>query len=109
MADTTQSYENHRRTVPMFHFGIFLCLLVLAVWSVRRLIEFPNVDTAANVVLVIALVLMTGCIRSFPLRVQDRLIRLEMRLRLKELLPAELQLRIGAFTPRQLIALRFAS
>ena len=47
--------------------------------------------------------------RVFALRVQDRVIRLEMRLRLKELLPAALHPRIVEFTPGQLVALRFAS
>jgi len=47
--------------------------------------------------------------RLMALTVQDRVIRLEMRLRLREVLPADLQARIPELTPRQLIGLRFAS
>jgi len=46
--------------------------------------------------------------RIFALTVQDRVIRLEMRLRLRDLLPADLQPRIPEFTRAQLVALRFA-
>jgi hypothetical protein len=56
-----------------------------------------------------ALILVALFARTFALRAQDRVIRLEMRLRLRELLPAALQPRIGEFTPVQLIAMRFAS
>jgi hypothetical protein len=47
--------------------------------------------------------------RMFALTVQDRVIRLEERLRYQRLLPADLQPRIGEFTVNQLVSLRFAS
>jgi hypothetical protein len=46
--------------------------------------------------------------RLFSLTVQDRVIRLEMRLRLERLLPPDLRSRIPEFTPAQFISLRFA-
>ena len=47
--------------------------------------------------------------RLMALRVQDRVIRLELQLRMRGLLPADLQSRMHQLTPRQMVALRFAS
>ena len=110
MADTApQSFQNHARIVPGFHMitaGIFALNLV---WALYRLVKYPAVGTAMTVLLAIGFILLFFYARVFPLTVQDRLIRLEMRLRMKELLPADLQSRIGELTPRQLVAMRFAS
>jgi len=62
-----------------------------------------------GVVLALALMTFAISIRSQILRVQDRVIRLEMRLRLRESLPADLASRAAHLPVRQLIALRFAS
>jgi hypothetical protein len=60
------------------------------------------------VLVAVALVRLALYARGFALRVQDRVIRLEMRLRLHELLPADLRPRIAEFSMPQLIAMRFA-
>jgi hypothetical protein len=109
MASGPQTYKTHRRTVPLYHLVLWVCLAVLFTWSVVRLVHAPAGDSLFAVLTVFTLVLLAIFVRTFPLRVQDRLIRLEMHLRLRELLPPELHDRIGEFTPRQLIALRFAS
>jgi hypothetical protein len=57
----------------------------------------------------VALVLLAFFTRQFAIAVQDRVIRLEMRLRIRELCPSDLAGRFGEFTPGQLVALRFAS
>ena len=104
-----QSFENHTRIVPVYHLltlGIFVINLV---WSIYRLFQVPSVDSLISLLLAAAFILLLLYARSFALRVQDRVIRLEMQLRLKGLLPPDLQGRIPEFTPRQLIALRFAS
>jgi len=104
-----QSFENHTRIVPVYHLltlGIFVINLV---WSIYRLVQVPSVDSLVSLLLASAFILLLLYARSFALRVQDRVIRLEMQLRLKGLLPPDLQGRIPEFTPRQLIALRFAS
>lgn len=105
----TQSYENHRKFVPAFHIWLFLMLLVVLGWNGYRLVTAPSMDTVVGVVLAIALVMTAFFARFFALKVQDRVIRLEMRLRMLELLPDELQRRVHEFTPSQLVAMRFAS
>jgi hypothetical protein len=104
-----QNFRNHRRTVPLFHIVVTLCLMTNLVWAAHRALKAPSGDTVVSLILAVGLVLLGFFVRAFPVRVQDRLIRLEMQLRMRDLLPAELQARIHEFTPRQLIALRFAS
>jgi hypothetical protein len=67
-----------------------------------------SADNVVAVLLAVALVIISFEARLFALRVQDRVIRLEMRLRMRDVLPADLQARIPEFTLGQLIALRFA-
>jgi hypothetical protein len=104
-----QTYANHRRFVPLYHFVAAPIVLFNLGWTTYRLIRLPSVDTLASVLVAIALTAMLLLLRVFPLRAQDRIIRLETRMRLKALLPADLSERIAEFTPGQLIAMRFAS
>lgn len=110
MADTVpQSYANHRRFVPLYHFVVFGILAVNQIWALVRLVRTPSWDTGFGVLLAFALLAVFFFARTFALRVQDRLIRLEMRLRLAQILPSDLKARILDLTPEQLIGLRFAS
>ena len=110
MADTApQSFENHTRFVPPFHVGVLGIFALNLVWALYRLVRYPAVGTAMTVLLAIGFILAAFYARVFALTVQDRVIRLEMRLRMKDLLPADLQGRIGELTPKQLVAMRFAS
>jgi hypothetical protein len=93
----------------MWHIGVFFPLLINFFWSIYRLIQNVNGDTIVAVLVAVALLLMFISARVQILTVQDRVIRLEMRLRLRELLPPDLQPQISKLTVRQLIALRFAS
>ncbi|HYT69586.1 MAG TPA: DUF6526 family protein [Vicinamibacterales bacterium] len=104
-----QSFKKHAKIVPLFHGVAFPILVINFVWSIYRVITRPSGDTAIAALLGMALVLMFFFARIFALRVQDRVIRLEMRLRMRELLPPDLIARIPEFTTAQLIALRFAS
>lgn len=105
----TQSFENHAKFVPGFHvvtLGIFTINLG---WRIYRVAHAFSAETAISLLLAIAFILAALFARIFALTVQDRVIRLEMRLRMGEILPAELRPRIPEFTVNQLVALRFAS
>jgi hypothetical protein len=104
-----QNFQNHAKTVPQFHFVAAPIFFFNAIWSIVRLVRHLSAENAVSVLVAIALVILCFQARLFALRVQDRVIRLEMRLRLQEVLPADLRLRIPELTLGQLIALRFAS
>ena len=108
MADV-QTYKNHTRWLPAFHFFAIPVLLVNFFNEIRHLISTPNRSTAFAVVVAAAIVAVGFLTRTQSLAAQDRVIRLEMRLRLAALLPADLQSRIGELSMSQLVGLRFAS
>jgi uncharacterized protein YacL len=108
--ETAQNYKNHTRIVPMFHFGVLGIFTVNFLWAAYSLTGGGATGQAVmDLLLAIGLLLLGLSVRSMIVRVQDRLIRLEMRLRLREVLTADLHGKIPALTTRQLIALRFAS
>jgi hypothetical protein len=109
LATPTQSFENHARFVPLYHYVTSPLILVALVWSVVRLAQAPSTDRLLVALLALGLALAAYWARAFALGVQDRLIRLEERLRMDRVLTGELRARIGDFTTEQLIGLRFAS
>jgi uncharacterized membrane protein YciS (DUF1049 family) len=110
MAEQNQNLSNHARVFPPFHFFVMPVLLVNLGWSIYRVRTYNyTFDAFLAVVVAAALILGFLSARMFALTVQDRVIRLEERLRYQRLLPADLQPRIGEFTVAQLISLRFAS
>jgi len=110
MADPArQSYANHFRLVPPYHIVLSLILLVNFFYCLVRAIVAFSWPTLLAALMGLAFLLMFLYMRTFPLKVQDRLIRLEVRLRLERILPADLKARIPELTVSQLIALRFAS
>ena len=106
---TAQTFANHARYVPLYHFVLAAILLANLGWWIRKVIRYPSYDHGMLVVLAFGLLIMFAYMRAFPNTVQDRVIRLEERLRMERLLPADLKGRIGEFTPDQLVGLRFAS
>jgi hypothetical protein len=105
-----QNFENHTKIFPPFHFFVLPILFVNLGIQVYWLKEFWNTFRGIfNVLLALALLLGFLTARMFALSVQDRVIRLEERLRYQRLLPADLQPRIEEFTVAQLVSLRFAS
>jgi uncharacterized protein DUF6526 len=105
-----QTFANHSRIVPAFHMVALPILFLNIVYSIYRLVHtWFSLDALVTFLVAIALLLVALYARVFALAVQDRVIRLEMRLRLEKLLPADLKARILEFSVGQLIALRFAS
>ena len=109
MADRTQSYANHVRWFPPFHFFVVPVLLANVLNTLRHIWLTPSLSTAFAAVVAAAILMGVVLARVMVVTVQDRVIRLEMRLRLARLLPADLQARIPDLTPKQLVALRFAA
>ena len=109
MADTNQSYKTHAKFVPLYHYVLFPVMVVNLGIASYQLWRQPAFATTWAVVMALALTVLTFFARIFALQAQDRVIRLEERLRLRELLPVELKPRVNEFSREQLIALRFAS
>lgn len=109
MSESTQSFKHHARLDPSFHiftFGLYLANVVFAVVS-----EIRRPDWLSTWYLVISLLVIVPLlkIRIYPLKVQDRVIRLEERLRLQALAPPEWHAQIYKLNEDQLVGLRFAS
>ncbi|MEZ4412190.1 MAG: DUF6526 family protein [Gemmatimonadales bacterium] len=109
MAAAPQNMSNHARYVPGYHYILSTLLLIILGSQIYFLAIRPSLGTALGMVLALTLILLYFYARAFAVRVQDRVIRLEERLRMATLLSAELQARIPEFSPEQLVALRFAS
>jgi hypothetical protein len=110
MANTaTQSLANHTRFDPPFHFFLLPLGLVAVILSVIRIIHRPTIASTLLLILAVGFVMIAAKTRGYSLKVQDRVIRLEERLRLAMLMPEAARSRIGELTESQLIALRFAS
>jgi hypothetical protein len=112
VADSPQSYAHHTRWDPPFHFFILPVFLAAFIASIVHLVMSFNhhpLHGSLLVVLALAALLAIFKIRLNALKVQDRVIRLEERLRLATLLPEPLRSRIPELTVGQLVALRFAS
>ena len=108
-----QVYANHRRWDPWYHFFAFPVVsiaLLVALWTfVRSLSGGVSIWALWSVVVSATTVVIVLKVRTYPLKVQDRIIRLEERLRLATLLDGPLKARIGELDERQLTGLRFAA
>ena len=109
MADTTQNFQNHRKFVPLFHYVALPILLINVLIAAYYVVRAPGLPAVWGLLMGVALFLGALFARVFSLAAQDRVIRLEERLRMRELLPEPLRGRIHEFSRDQLIGLRFAS
>jgi uncharacterized membrane protein YciS (DUF1049 family) len=104
-----QNCENHGKVFPPFHFFVMPVMILNLIWSLSRLWRLGfSWDGLERVLLALGLALGFLTARMMALKVQDRVIRLEERLRYERVLPADLKPRIGEFTVPQLVSLRFA-
>ena len=104
-----QNYSNHLRWFPLFHFVAVPILLAYVLWTIWAAFQSSSADRVWAAVFAIGVFVATLASRAMAVRVQDRVIRLEMRLRLAATLPADMRADIPKLTPGQLVALRFAS
>jgi hypothetical protein len=104
-----QNFSNYTRYDPLLHFFILPVFAITLLLTIVHLVRRPGLHSAWLVVAMIAAIVAIFKIRLYALKVQDRVIRLEERLRLASLLDPALRPRIPEFTESQLIALRFAS
>lgn len=108
MSTTAQTYQNHAKLVPMFHYVALPILFLHVLVTAYQAWQQPSLLAAWGIIVAIAVLIIAFFARVFALKAQDRVIRLEERLRMRELLPQDLA-QIPYFTTEQLIALRFAS
>src|SRR4029077_18013590 len=101
MAQTPQTYKNHARFFPLFHFFVAPVLLANFLIALRHLYSQPSLSTGWAVIVAAALVGLALAARLMALTVQDRVIRLEMRLRMQQALPPELCSRMEELKPQQ--------
>jgi hypothetical protein len=104
-----QNFANHVRWVPGFHYFVMPVIALNFGWSIYHWkVAGSSLDAFINVLTAAALLLLMLYARTFALTVQNRVIRLEERIRLERLLPEDLKPRVGEFTSGQLVAMRFA-
>ncbi|MGA7219064.1 MAG: DUF6526 family protein [Candidatus Sulfotelmatobacter sp.] len=104
-----QTFATHTRFDPVFHFFLLPVFFLSFIAAVIHFIAHPHLHSAAFVVLSIAVLIWLLQMRRYAAKLQDRVIRLEERLRLATLLPEPLRSHIAELTEDQLIGLRFAS
>ena len=109
MPEQPQSLKNHTRIDPLFHRFLAPVALILIIGAAVALVRNFSLGSGWRLLAIVWATVAVFKIRLYALKLQDRLIRLEERLRLEKLLPGALQSRIGELTERQLVALRFAS
>ncbi len=107
---TEQNFANHGKFVRPYHFFVIPVLVVNFGWSIYRW-KAAGFSVEGFISIVVALALLLGflTVRLMALHVQDRVIRLEERLRYERVLPADLKPRVGELTVNQFVSLRFAS
>ena len=104
----TQNFANHTRWHPPFHFFVLPVMLINFIWSVVTFVKAPGKDSGWWIVVSLALTMLTFFVRTNSLKVQDRIIRLEEKVRYQQFLSPGLLQQTGALTIAQIVALRFA-
>jgi hypothetical protein len=105
----TQNFQNHARLDPLYHFFLSPVAALMVIGSIYEVVRNPGWVSGAHVLAAVWAYIALFKLRVYPLKVQDRVIRLEERLRMEKLLPEPWKSRIPELSEAQLIALRFAS
>jgi hypothetical protein len=108
MATIPQTLANHTRWHAPFHFFVLPVMLINVIWSVVVFVKAPDRNSGWSIVVSLALLILTFLVRLNPLKAQDRIIRLEEKLRYQQVLSPALLPQTSALSPGQIIALRFA-
>ena len=109
MANTNpQTYANHTRWQPTFHFFAVPVMVINFIWSVVEFVMTPGWNSGRWAVVSLALVVLAFLVRLNPLKTQDRIIRLEENLRYQQVLSPALLQQTSTLRTGQIVALRFA-
>ena len=109
MSNATQSFDSHTRWDPAYHFFVVPVALITFIWICYNAYRARTAWTHWEIIVGIAAIIAVLKLRTYALKVQDRLIRLEERLRLSSLVTPDFRPRINELKSNQLVALRFAS
>ncbi|HEY2364394.1 MAG TPA: DUF6526 family protein [Candidatus Angelobacter sp.] len=109
MSNKPQSYASHAKIDPPFHFFVLPVLLINILVVAYLLLRYPGIGGAWLLLVSVALLVLAGRLRSWATHLQDRVIRVEERIRLAAILPEPLRSRIAELSDSQIVGLRFAS
>lgn len=107
--NSSQNYQNHIRWYPLVHFVITPLLLLNLIYQAVRLYQEPNWDRGVLLVFAFTVILVSLAARLQALKAQDRIIRLEERLRFREVLSPDLAQKASILPTGKMISLRFSS
>src|SRR5689334_902668 len=86
--ETAQNYDNHVRNHWPYHFVLIPIMVIYLIWSIIKIVMSLTVDNGVQLLLAIGLIVMALFVRTYALKAQDRVIRLEERLRFERILSA---------------------
>lgn len=109
MTESPQSFERHASTIPLYHYWATGLVVIPTLYFLYLTVTAFSLTNLMLLAFAVGVAILGFYVRAFPLGVQDRVIRLEERLRMERLLPDELKGRIDEIGTEHLIGLRFAS
>ncbi|HEY4678881.1 MAG TPA: DUF6526 family protein [Candidatus Angelobacter sp.] len=109
MSNKPQSYASHAKIDPSFHFFVLPVLLINIIVVGYLLFRHPGIGGAWLLLISLALLILATRLRSWATHLQDRVVRVEERIRLAAILPEPLRSRIAELSDSQIVGLRFAS
>lgn len=104
-----QTFANHTRWHPPFHFFVVPVMLINFIWSIVQFVMAPGWNSGWWIVVSLALLVLTFFVRLNPLKAQDRIIRLEETIRYQQVLSPAVRQQTSGLTAGQIVALRFAA